>query len=674
VNITISVSDGIEYFEPIQIDSLEHLAAITTQFNYTLGTFKDGKRNLASFLKAEAIGIDVDNDGSHKMTLKEAIEAFKPYKHVIMTTKSHQKEKNGTVRDRFRVILFLTEPITDKETFTATWQSLHEKFPAIDPACKDASRYWAPGPNVITIQATGLTIDPQAPKPRPEPKKPIAVDGVKGALRNSTLNFLLNGTNKGGRNNNVYKAAKDFLNKGYDIDEAITKISTAFENIGLYDDDFTEREVITTVSSAFKGEPMPTYDYAPNKELEALLYEGQLVINFEDPAESVLVVKEKGITVSIHKTAVKEVLGNSKTVFNTYIQTHSVHAQFDYDKKSGRILFRDPKMNTWIYNCYTPPKWQEKAFYFGEKLAETPKDVPQLYTHFFKHLTNNDGPSYEYLLDWLATAMQSRNYTILCAIGDQGVGKGILGSIMEKLVGEANFVRTRDEIFKNKFNGQLKNKVLVYIDEVKLKTIEDHNRLKDIVNDKIEVEAKGQDAKYITNHASYYLSSNQFDAVKPEAGDRRFSILELTDRKLTETPLIEQVNELTEDKNIEQLALYLLKREVKHNMLTPFYSKRSDEVKEASLADWEAFVVFTWTQKNLGKEINLKNLQDDVAKEFGFKNAPGRARFEGLARKYPEYLKITRPDPKSGDRLVKVVDSPTKVVPLKERIKTPVIS
>lgn len=52
-------------------------------------------------INQDLIILDID-DG---LTIEQAKQEFKDYKHLICTTKSHQKEKKGLTCDRFRVIL-----------------------------------------------------------------------------------------------------------------------------------------------------------------------------------------------------------------------------------------------------------------------------------------------------------------------------------------------------------------------------------------------------------------------------------------------------------------------------------------------------------------------------------------------------------------------------------------
>jgi len=102
------------------------------------GFFKDGEAKNDNWLGQCFLILDVD-DG---LTLEDAKEYFNGYECIIATTRSHQKEKNGKVCDRFRVLLPTAEPIEcDKDTYAEAMQYLlKNEFFFADPACKDVSR------------------------------------------------------------------------------------------------------------------------------------------------------------------------------------------------------------------------------------------------------------------------------------------------------------------------------------------------------------------------------------------------------------------------------------------------------------------------------------------------------------------------------------------------------
>lgn len=238
-------------FETAEVASINELLSIIVKDNYSLGTFSESRRTKKGFLKAEAIGLDFDNG----LTIEDAVKEFQDYVCIIAPTRNHQKEKNGLVADRFRVILFLSAPITDVESFEATWFSLADKWRNTDPACKDASRFWYPSQFVHSVNTQGKFVDPVQPKSMlPDTEVKIYLTGMKGKLGRNTLEFLQFGAVNGGRNNAVVKAAKDFQQNLYTCDETIETIVAALEANDTITSDFTENEVVTTIRSAFNSD------------------------------------------------------------------------------------------------------------------------------------------------------------------------------------------------------------------------------------------------------------------------------------------------------------------------------------------------------------------------------------------------------------------------------------
>ncbi len=234
------------------VPSIEKLAEVITKYNYSLGTFKNNHRSKDNFIQAEAIGLDFDGG----YTLDQAKKDFDVYSHIIAPTRSHRKEKNGVVADRFRVILFLSYPITDCATFESTWYRLAEVWPATDKACKDASRFWFPSSLVTSLKTDGLKVDPiKPPETVADLDRELSIpEGKRGELGKPTLKFLAEGVESGGRNPATFAAAKDFQQNLYPLEEAIDRIVSALNFTGTIAHDFSEHEVITTVKSAYTKE------------------------------------------------------------------------------------------------------------------------------------------------------------------------------------------------------------------------------------------------------------------------------------------------------------------------------------------------------------------------------------------------------------------------------------
>lgn len=320
-----------------------------------------------------------------------------------------------------------------------------------------------------------------------------------------------------------------------------------------------------------------------------------------------------------------------------------VVARFTYDPFKLKQLFQDDHGN-WFYNLYQPPFWQADYFFSnGDIDIEPVHTLPDIYKKFLNHLVDNDPLSFEYVLDWMANAIQRRNFCILTTIGVPGAGKGTLGEIMKNVVGDTNFIETGNRILAERFNSQIKNRRIVSCDEFSVRDNKEEERLKVLVNNFLEVEAKGKDAEVIHNYASFYFSSNNIDSLRLPDDDRRFSIVSLTDKKLTTILNSSDIKFLTAKENIDQLARYLYYRPVDEDrMLKVFKSKRTEEVRSASLAGWHDWFLDEYAVENAGKCIKIEEVSNVVEDRYGSKYKPSRSAFQRLEKIYPARFNVCR--------------------------------
>ncbi len=318
-----------------------------------------------------------------------------------------------------------------------------------------------------------------------------------------------------------------------------------------------------------------------------------------------------------------------------------VPCEFIYEPNTNKVLI---KTNTGVqkYNTYIPPKWYED-YYYSEGTININKNstLPDMYYKFLNHLTNGHEASREYILDWLANGIRSRNFCVLTTIGAPGIGKGVLAEIMRVIFGQTNFYAGSDRMFKGQFNSQIANRKLVYCDEVSIKDKEQEDKLKMVINDFIEVEKKGVDAGELRNHANFYLSSNNMDSIKISADDRRFSIVELTSDKLINAMSISEIEALTSEENVEELCKYLYYREYDRTlMMRPFVSARTHRIREYALNAWQEYFLFTFCPKNAGRMLDLRHISAAISEELESAKRVGRPAMEQLQEYYPGFFKL----------------------------------
>lgn len=323
-----------------------------------------------------------------------------------------------------------------------------------------------------------------------------------------------------------------------------------------------------------------------------------------------------------------------------------------------------------VLNTYKPPQCKEEEFWNVDKNtleSITPQSVvpkinknysdwelmPKIYMNFFMHLGSYEADSIEYIIDWLSVAVDGsqRNTTALTLIGGQGSGKStFIECILTPLFGEDNIAIARQDELNSRFNAFSKGKQLIAFEELNLKDTDAVGRFKQLANETISVEQKGVDTFNVKNWANIILISNNLNSINPEIGDRRFSILEVTNNRL-ETHLEKEGFSNTPEyrealKDPEQIALlykWLIEHKPNRTMSYPFVSaNKGAEVKEASLKNWETGLLEYLSEqfRMNNKKVSMRDITTYLELEFKIK--VGRERLKNLEKKYPQNFILKR--------------------------------
>ncbi|MGK7957457.1 MAG: PriCT-2 domain-containing protein [Crocosphaera sp.] len=123
--------------------TLEGLAEVVKQgYAVSFSTYKDNKRSKANFIESQLIGVDID---APELSLQDALKLpfVQKYCKFIYTTASHQKEKNGVICDRYRLVFQISQPLTDIGEVEQLIRLVCESVGGYDKSALDASRFWA---------------------------------------------------------------------------------------------------------------------------------------------------------------------------------------------------------------------------------------------------------------------------------------------------------------------------------------------------------------------------------------------------------------------------------------------------------------------------------------------------------------------------------------------------
>lgn len=150
-------------------------------------------------------------------------------------------------------------------------------------------------------------------------------------------------------------------------------------------------------------------------------------------------------------------------------------------------------------------------------------------------ISGGDLEVYQYVLDWLAWVIQNplgKPGVNLVLIGSQGTGKGTLGNMLLDVFGPAysTHISQARHLLGN-FTGHLEGKLFLFIDEAMFgRDPQTTGVYKAITTEEtINIEHKGQTPREVRNHFAILVASNSLAAAPIEPGDRRATVLEVSD-------------------------------------------------------------------------------------------------------------------------------------------------
>ncbi len=344
---------------------------------------------------------------------------------------------------------------------------------------------------------------------------------------------------------------------------------------------------------------------------------------------------------------------NTKTneVANLSYDTYDECVPKDIRKEpiKGKVLF-NPYIPRQIYtevfknqiitcaNRYVRPEWQLDRELTEEERKIVPR-LPESIARFMETLFPS-AASREFVYDWLHHAVTERCETYLVLNGAKGIGKGLLTDyICKKLMGKENHrIATPSLVDGNKFNAILHECRMIVLDEM---PINDHDKiaiLKRIINTDQGIEFKNKDvAGTVETYNSFIISSNNLSDIKIEWDDRRFSVMDVSQKKLNEIWTEKEIKALVDDiedpdhNTIREFGYWLMYRVPKDGPFAVFKGEHFLRLCYSSLPEWSRTIIDEI-------ESGMYDTLDDVTLKMRFKERNPMGRFPH-AGKVEDFLK-----------------------------------
>ncbi|MCF7946562.1 MAG: primase C-terminal domain-containing protein [Spirochaetia bacterium] len=255
-------SDITTFDKEANIDGREELKEVV-QYHHTMVKFTNGYRKKANFQYCDILYGDIDNthseDESDWMTLSRFRTLFHQYEYYLVTSKSHQKEKNGAKpRDKFHVY-FPVKPFKSAEELELWLRKLITKYEYFDPQVKDASRLFYGSPNAKVIHNKGKSI------------KQDLYD-VEVYQKQSEM-LPVNQITTGNRDDQLYRYACS-LRSGGNTEEETRSLLYQINN--QIDEPLSDTQVEKCIKSAFRNEATGPAKSLPDNKVITNYYEKQI--------------------------------------------------------------------------------------------------------------------------------------------------------------------------------------------------------------------------------------------------------------------------------------------------------------------------------------------------------------------------------------------------------------
>ncbi len=224
------------------------LAQAVTQNHNSPVIWKYGIRKQENFAFAEFAVLDCDEGA---MTLLEAQEEFKPYRHIIGTTKSHQQLKGNKVCDRYRVFLALEKRVEKAEDYAATNTALAKRYGG-DLQAVAAHMAFMPLKEIVGFSADGklLPISVYIPVVVQKNRPPNAIYSKNREIPDYIREWLQFGAPAGQANLTCFKIASGLARRGFYEDEIVEIVLNS--SVPTNRTSQVEKEVRSAVRSAVR--------------------------------------------------------------------------------------------------------------------------------------------------------------------------------------------------------------------------------------------------------------------------------------------------------------------------------------------------------------------------------------------------------------------------------------
>lgn len=263
----------------------------------------------------------------------------------------------------------------------------------------------------------------------------------------------------------------------------------------------------------------------------------------------------------------------------------------------GKWWLSHPMRRQYDRVVFAPGREIEGAYnlWHGFDCEARPGDCSLFLDHVLQNVCGGNESYRDYLINWMATAVQrpdSPGYTAIVLRGRRGTGKSFFAKTFGSLWGRHYLPVSDPKHLVGSFNAHLRDCVVLFGDEAFYAGDRRHESiLKTLVTEEtISIEAKGLDMEPAKNYLHILMASNDHWVVPAGADERRFFVLDVADSRAQDGAYFGAIQEQLKSGGREALLHLLLTRDLSRFEVRAVPRTRAlQEQKELSLdaeAEW----------------------------------------------------------------------------------------
>ena len=243
----------------------------------------------------------------------------------------------------------------------------------------------------------------------------------------------------------------------------------------------------------------------------------------------------------------------------------------------------------------------------------------------------------KFLEQWIACGLQRPGIKMFSApvlwSSMTGSGKNLLVETVGSLYGD-NFLTASDSDLADNFNDWAHHRQLVFLDEaLSAGTRQEASMMKRLITrTKARINEKYKPKYEVRDCINYIVASNNPDAVRIENNDRRYWVVRVSEKKVSED-LVKRILKLREGAGRNALFDHMLRVDLTgfNPHAEPPVTEDKKMMEEASKSDLETFVSQVMEDMKRGERSEITTIEQDLQLEFDSQQR-GRASIDILQR------------------------------------------